>query len=157
MTYGVNVNMQWSKMNHIRASVTVALFTYGHKLVMQLRDSRPGIEYPGYWSLISGWIEQGESPITAIRREIQEELSDSSGAPIRYGKLYYLWCCNRMDRPWCEYYFNAKVETPSDDIVIHEGQRVGVMSLDKAVKLDKIAPHHKNFLIRLLYGRNKSK
>jgi ADP-ribose pyrophosphatase YjhB (NUDIX family)/mannose-6-phosphate isomerase-like protein (cupin superfamily) len=143
-------------MKGIRASVTAALFTTDSRLVLQLRDNFAGIEYPGYWSLISGWIEIGESPSEALRREIDEELTDGSGAPIRYRNLRYQWCCNRMDRPWCEYFFTATVETLEDNLVIHEGQRVEVFAVESAANLSKFAPHHREFLLRFLDNAKRS-
>lgn len=43
--------------------------------MLQLRDDRPGIWYPGHWGLFGGTLEKGESPETALRRELAEELS----------------------------------------------------------------------------------
>jgi 8-oxo-dGTP pyrophosphatase MutT (NUDIX family) len=42
--------------------------------LMQLRDSRPDIWYPGRWNLFGGAVDPGETPIDALRRELQEEL-----------------------------------------------------------------------------------
>jgi 8-oxo-dGTP diphosphatase len=40
---------------------------------MHLRDDSPGIVWPGYWSLLGGSCDPGESPAQAITRELQEE------------------------------------------------------------------------------------
>tara|TARA_Y100000588_G_C14226602_1_gene913423 strand:- start:795 stop:1247 length:453 start_codon:yes stop_codon:yes gene_type:complete len=45
------------------------------RLLMQLRDDRQDIFFPGRWGLFGGAIEDGESPLEAIKREIWEELS----------------------------------------------------------------------------------
>ena len=42
--------------------------------LMQLRDSRPDIWYPGHWGLFGGGLEPGEDPIRALKRELYEEL-----------------------------------------------------------------------------------
>ena len=41
----------------------------------QLRDNKPGIEWPGYWGLFGGHVDRGESDLQAIWRELQEELA----------------------------------------------------------------------------------
>jgi len=43
--------------------------------LLQLRDERHGIWYPGYWGLFGGTAESGETAEMAIRRELAEELS----------------------------------------------------------------------------------
>ena len=41
---------------------------------MQLRDEKPEIDYPGYWSCFSGGIEKMETPMEGAKREIFEEI-----------------------------------------------------------------------------------
>jgi len=53
--------------------VTVLIY-YKHKILLQLRDQNKNIPYPGCWGFISGKLEIGETPATAARREVQEEL-----------------------------------------------------------------------------------
>jgi len=42
--------------------------------LMQQRDARPDIWYPGYWGLFGGSLESGEDPAEALARELEEEL-----------------------------------------------------------------------------------
>src|SRR5215813_10858371 len=42
--------------------------------LMQLRDQKPNIFYPGHWGLFGGAIEANEDPTVALRRELEEEL-----------------------------------------------------------------------------------
>jgi 8-oxo-dGTP pyrophosphatase MutT (NUDIX family) len=44
------------------------------RYLMQHRDDKPGIFFPGWWGCFGGAVEPGESPETAIRRELAEEL-----------------------------------------------------------------------------------
>jgi 8-oxo-dGTP pyrophosphatase MutT (NUDIX family) len=55
------------------AAVALIVFDDGRYL-LQLRDQKPGIFYPGHWGLFGGAMEPGEAAEAALRRELQEEL-----------------------------------------------------------------------------------
>lgn len=55
------------------AAVALLVLEDGRYL-MQQRDQKPGIFYPGHWGLFGGGMEPGESAETALRRELHEEL-----------------------------------------------------------------------------------
>jgi 8-oxo-dGTP pyrophosphatase MutT (NUDIX family) len=44
------------------------------RYVMQLRDVKSHIFYPGHWGLFGGALDQGETDADALRRELDEEL-----------------------------------------------------------------------------------
>lgn len=44
------------------------------RYLLQLRDTLPGVTFPGYWGLFGGGIDGEESPEEALRRELWEEL-----------------------------------------------------------------------------------
>jgi len=51
------------------------------KCILEKRPSTSR-SYPGYWSLVAGKIEAGETPVEAARREIMEETSIKVGEPL---------------------------------------------------------------------------
>ena len=54
---------------------TVAIIPYqNNKILMQLRDEKPMIAYPGNWGFFGGDVEPGEEPIQSARRELYEEI-----------------------------------------------------------------------------------
>ncbi len=44
------------------------------RYLMQLRDQKPGIFYPGHWGLFGGGMDPGESVEETLARELEEEL-----------------------------------------------------------------------------------
>lgn len=44
------------------------------RYLLQLRDDKDGIFFPGHWGLFGGGVEPGEAPEAALRRELLEEL-----------------------------------------------------------------------------------
>lgn len=47
----------------------------GEKLLLQHRDHIEDIIYPGYWGCFGGALDGDESSLTALRRELKEELN----------------------------------------------------------------------------------
>ena len=59
----------------IKRVVKALIVDQNGRYLMQLRDNIPTITFPGYWSLFGGALENKETPVNGIRRELDEELS----------------------------------------------------------------------------------
>ena len=44
------------------------------RVLLQLRDDKDCIPFPNCWSTFGGAVEEGETPLEAVKREIKEEL-----------------------------------------------------------------------------------
>jgi 8-oxo-dGTP pyrophosphatase MutT (NUDIX family) len=55
-------------------SAVAIILVDGSKYLMQLRDQKPTIFYPGHWGLFGGAVEDDESPEQTVQRELEEEL-----------------------------------------------------------------------------------
>lgn len=55
-------------------AIVVILPVVGSKVLMQLRDFREGIAFPGRWGFFGGSLLQGEAPEAGAKRELNEEL-----------------------------------------------------------------------------------
>ena len=56
--------------------------------LLQLRDFKPSIIYPGHWGAFGGAVEKGESPEAAMNRELMEEIGYSPEEFNFFGKDY---------------------------------------------------------------------
>ena len=55
-------------------TANVMLLTDDGKLILQLRDDKPGISCPGQITAFGGMCESNEIPLETAKREMQEEL-----------------------------------------------------------------------------------
>lgn len=140
--------MEYSVAKLSRGSAVIIMTTPCNTYILQHRDDIKGIEYPDYWSLIGGWIERGENPINAIKRELKEELTTINGSPPVLGDIVFLGSCERNDRSWVEYVFCVIAHNSIDTLKILEGQGLGQFSFEQCCKLEKIAPHHKKHIVQ---------
>lgn len=92
-----------------------AIISVGQGYLCQLRDDRPDIEWPSHWALFGGHVDEGETDMEAIRRELREELG---WVPSHLMKV-----CERDGIA----YFHCR----NDDLSLlsqREGQAMGVFS-----------------------------
>lgn len=69
------------------ASAVIVADSQG-RVLMQLRDDRPGIFYPNRWGLPGGALEEGESFLDGALRELVEETGiDGTGKLIEFCQL----------------------------------------------------------------------
>lgn len=72
-------------ITHRPVNVALAILYRDGKFLMQLRDDKLGIPYPGHWGLFGGHLEPGESPEAGLKREILEEIEYAVARPIAFG------------------------------------------------------------------------
>jgi 8-oxo-dGTP pyrophosphatase MutT (NUDIX family) len=63
------------------------IVTVDARYLMQHRDDKPGIFFPGWWGCFGGALEPGESPEQAVRRELAEELGWTPRRVERFASL----------------------------------------------------------------------
>ena len=66
-----------------------ALIIHKNKVLLFLRDDTPTISYPNHWGLPGGGIDEGETPVEAIKRELVEEVSYSPEKLVLIGEKIY--------------------------------------------------------------------
>ena len=57
-----------------RNAAAAVIFLDDGRYLLQLRDNKEGIFFPGHLGLFGGGVDVGERPVDALRRELKEEL-----------------------------------------------------------------------------------
>ena len=115
---------------------------YGEKLVMQLRDNKPGLRFAGMWDFPGGGREGEETPVECATHEIEEEFG------IRMNPESFVWQKEypaMHDATQRAYFLVAKVT--ADDIASitfgSEGQRWDLFNQETFFADENVVPNLK--------------
>lgn len=99
--------------NDSRSVVAIAILYQDDRFLLQLRDDKPNIVYPGYWAMFGGHLEPGEDADDAVQRELLEEIGY---APDR---LTHFGCYS--DTKIIRHVYHGLLTVSLDDLVLGEG------------------------------------
>ena len=91
------------------------------QVLVQQRDCKPGIPFPGHWTLPGGRIEQGETPAQAINREVWEEIEVKMAFAL-WKKYKRAALYRRPAIIVTQYIFSGQTDVPLDAMARNEGQ-----------------------------------
>jgi len=110
------------------ATITLLHIDYT-RFLLQLRDIKDWIPYPGHWGAFGGEIESHENPEMAGRRELEEELGYVP-EKVHYFRDYFL------DSNVHIYVFYADITVPISEMSLMEGLDMGLFSLEEIYTLE---------------------
>lgn len=95
-------------------------------ILMQLRDFKSDIFYPGHWGFFGGSVDDGENPDETAKRELFEEICyrppvmyklSASKVPEWKGFVVHSYCC--------------PLTKPVKSMILKEGIDIGLFSLEE--------------------------
>lgn len=89
--------------------------------LMQLRDSKQDIWYPGRWGLFGGAIEPDEDPMGALKRELREELELEIETAEFFARIDFDLASLPLPRFYRSYYVVSISRAVESRLVVHEG------------------------------------
>ena len=121
------------------------------EVLCQLRDNKPGIRFPGYWTCSpGGHVEEDESPDHAIIRELKEEFEIT----VTDLKVLDVLMENGMETSGIYHAFSATLASPEENLKCNEGQRAQFFDIQSVQKL-RLHPVSRKILQKFL-ARSKA-
>lgn len=116
-------------MGKLRKTVSVILLVDDENVLLQLRDDRKEIPYPGCWVTFGGTIEPGESPLAAAIRELDEEL----GLTVLEEEVFFYK--SHVAEDFEESVFWMRLREDPEKLELKEGQGMRVFHYKEALRL----------------------
>jgi 8-oxo-dGTP diphosphatase len=105
----------------VKQIAMVLLFDRRNRLLVYLRDKKPSIPFPDHWDFFGGHVEEGESPATALVREVREEI----GIELEQWNFFRRYVCTEGDAyPNIKHLYWAKIDKIAEELTLYEGQRL---------------------------------
>lgn len=105
-------------------NAVASIIKYNDKFLLQLRDNKNNIFFPNMWGLFGGAIEDNETYLYGLKREINEELNIN----IKKKKITFVTNITFEVKKKCIeryiYYFEIN-QNQYDKLKISEGQKIG--------------------------------
>ncbi|NET36853.1 MAG: NUDIX domain-containing protein [Cyanothece sp. SIO1E1] len=109
--------------------VAIAILYQQGQFLLQLRDNRPGIVYPGCWGFFGGHLEPDETPEAGLRRELIEEIGYSP--PV----LTAVGCYASANV--LRHVYHAPLTVQIKDLVLQEGWDLGLLTPEDIQRGDR--------------------
>lgn len=104
------------------------------RVLLQLRDDKPGLSGRNQWGFFGGHLDPGETPEQALLREMQEEL----GWRPRHFERYATRAVNSEGWSVASHAFAAHLDVAESLLALGEGQALGLFAVDALP--DRIVP-----------------
>ncbi len=121
-----------------RAAVALIVLEDGRYLV-QLRDQKPGIFYPGHWGLFGGAMERGETPEAAVIRELEEELG-LAAAGIEH-ITEFSFTLGRFGTITRHFFQVSVLSSVLKSLILREGSEMRAFSASEILNLPRVVPY----------------
>lgn len=113
--------------NSYKKVVVAFLHNNFHSYLLQLRDFKSSIIYPGHWGAFGGAVEDGESPEFAMCRELREEIGYSPEKFNFYREDYKIQGRIKLNI----YIFFASMNVSLAQISLMEGMDMGLFTKEE--------------------------
>ncbi len=122
------------------AAAAIIVFDDGRYL-LQLRDNKPGIFLPGHWGLFGGGVEEGEQPVDALQRELNEELGLEIAELRPLTRFEFDLAPMGLPRIYREFYEARMTTKALSSLTLGEGEAFNTFTRDQILTMPRIVPY----------------
>ena len=124
-----------------RDAVAAILVHEDGRYIMQLRDGKPEIFYPGHWGCFGGAVEDREAPLEALRRELHEEIGFEMKSATQFTRFEFDFSALGHPRVY-RIYFEVQVpEAAFRHFILHEGHDVKAFPGEDLLVRRRVTPY----------------
>ena len=136
----------------VSSAVAALIMVEGDGYLMQLRDPRPDIWYPGHWGLFGGACDSGEQPEETLARELREELELELGETRYFAGFDFDLAGLGLDAYFRRYYEVPITRAALGRLVLHEGTEMRVFGGEAILREPLVTPYD-HFALFLHHAR----
>lgn len=135
--------------------VKALIYRRDARTLLQQRDDKPGLPFPGLWTFFGGQVEAGETLLEALQRELIEELGCLPG-PVGDELFYWDWFGVPPAR---NHYFAVRCDVAEEVLMLNEGQAMGWFSLDDLLTLPTapIITNNMHHIVRFIKSKSDNR
>jgi 8-oxo-dGTP pyrophosphatase MutT (NUDIX family) len=126
----------------------------GDRYLLQLRDPKPEIWYPGRWGLFGGGVEPGEDPIDALKRELREELELEIETAEFFARIDFDIGSLSLPKFFRNYYLVSISRAVEAKLIVHEGAAKRLFSGNEILEEPNVTPYDA-FALFLYHARRR--
>lgn len=127
-------------------TANVIILTPDGKVILQLRDDKPGISCPGQITAFGGSCEKNEEPLQAAKREMKEELGlDLQDKDLTFWKAYRKTVMEHGEDSLVNL-FILNYPLQAKEITVFEGQGYFLVSPDDDFNSINFTPAARHFI-----------